>query len=144
MIDFRPVLQTHFDELDRYLAAYLACGAPNSRSAARQKLTCLTLQQFYELSTDVCDDLIRRKSEEKVPSLLARHKLATFPTSRFQDLCGDIHFELSRRYPGFNWEPSGRTSPSPSWASEETYVAGMPPPTRPRRGSSQDTITTLT
>lgn len=34
---------------------------PNSRSTARQKLTRLTKQQFQELSTDVYDELIRRK-----------------------------------------------------------------------------------
>ena len=35
---------------------------PNSRSTARQKLTRLTKQQFQELSTDVYDELIRRKT----------------------------------------------------------------------------------
>ena len=34
----------------------------NSRSTARQKLTRLTRQQFQELSTDVYDELIRRKT----------------------------------------------------------------------------------
>ena len=34
----------------------------NSRSTARQKLTRLTRQQFQELSTDVYDELIRRKN----------------------------------------------------------------------------------
>ena len=33
----------------------------NSRSTARQKLTRLTKQQFQELSTDVYDELVRRK-----------------------------------------------------------------------------------
>ena len=40
---------------------YLAEPA-NSRSTARQKLTRLTRQQFQELSTDVYDELIRRKT----------------------------------------------------------------------------------
>lgn len=79
-LDPRMVPRTHFDELSRYLAAYLARGrlchifdamslsyvlnivAPaNSRSTARQKLTKLTKQQFQELSTDVYDELVRRK-----------------------------------------------------------------------------------
>lgn len=34
----------------------------NSRSTARQKLTRLTRQQFQELSTDVYDELLRRKN----------------------------------------------------------------------------------
>ena len=34
----------------------------NSRSTARQKLTRLTRQQFQELSTDVYDELMRRKN----------------------------------------------------------------------------------
>ena len=29
----------------------------------------------------------------------ARQKLSTLPTSRYQDLCSDIHYELVRRYP---------------------------------------------
>jgi protein SPA2 len=79
-LDPRIIARTHLDELSRYLAAYLARGklrpilnatsftqvsnaiAPaNSRSTARQKLTKLTKQQFQELSTDVYDELIRRK-----------------------------------------------------------------------------------
>ncbi|KAF8884682.1 hypothetical protein BD779DRAFT_770746 [Infundibulicybe gibba] len=154
-IDYRLVARTHFDEFDHYLAAYLAREAPSSRPTARQKLTRLTVPQCYELSTDVYDELIRRKTEGKAAPFLpvrmefhpkrnqARQKLATLPTSRFQDLCGDVHFELARRYPEFNWESSGRTSPTPSWASEDTYVAGMAHPTRLRRQPSQDTITTL-
>lgn len=34
----------------------------------------------------------------------ARQKLATLPTHRFQDLCSDVYFELSRRYPEFTDE----------------------------------------
>jgi hypothetical protein len=60
-LDARVVARTHFDELSRYLAAYLARAPANSRSTARQKLTRLTKQQFQELSTDVYDELVRRK-----------------------------------------------------------------------------------
>ncbi|KAE9408640.1 hypothetical protein BT96DRAFT_913786 [Gymnopus androsaceus JB14] len=121
-IDYRTVSKIHFDELSKYLAAYLAKAAPNSRSTARQKLTRLTIQQFHELSTDVYDELIRRKNEKEVPFLpvreefhpkrnQARQKLATLPTSRFEDLSSDVYFELSRRYPEFKEEPpKGRTS----------------------------------
>jgi protein SPA2 len=91
-VDARIVARTHFDELSRYLAVYLARGAlclygyggkvligfsiaapANSRSTARQKLTRLTKQQFQELSTDVYDELVRRKknsTENEGPSIL--------------------------------------------------------------------------
>lgn len=50
----------------RYSAQILSCSYPtepaNSRSTARQKLTRLTRQQFQELSTDVYDELVRRKN----------------------------------------------------------------------------------
>ncbi|KAJ6466799.1 hypothetical protein C8R45DRAFT_478335 [Mycena sanguinolenta] len=111
-IDYRAVSEMQFTHLDRYLRAYLAKESPNSRSTARQKLTRLTIQQFHELSTDVHDELHRRKNEKEVPFLpvdekfhpkrnQARQKLATLPTTRFQDLASDVHFELARRYPGF-------------------------------------------
>lgn len=35
---------------------------PNARANAREKLTRLTRQQFQELSTDVYDELVRRKT----------------------------------------------------------------------------------
>ncbi|KIY52026.1 hypothetical protein FISHEDRAFT_70260 [Fistulina hepatica ATCC 64428] len=109
--DFRSISKTYFDELSVYLVAYLARAAPNSRPSTRQKLTCLTAQQFYELSTDVYDELMRRKSDKQVPFLpiqglhpnrnQARQKLAMLPTNRFEDLASDVYFELTRRYPEF-------------------------------------------
>ncbi|KAG6879161.1 hypothetical protein C0992_004694 [Termitomyces sp. T32_za158] len=135
-IDFRTVSKTHFDELTRYLAAYLAKAAPNSRATARQKLTRLTSQQFHELSTDVYDELVRRQSDtEAVPFLplrsdfhpkrnQARQKLATLPSSRFEDLSSDVYFELSRRYPEFKENPFGN-------ASSEDYPAPDFPSTSP-------------
>ena len=109
----------------------------NSRSTARQKLTRLTKQQFQELSTDVYDELVRRKKNSseneglspfsplllvhishypiQVPFLplrddfhpkrnQARQKLATLPTTRFEDLSSDVYYELARRYPEFQEE----------------------------------------
>jgi hypothetical protein len=79
-LDSYQVARTHYDELCKYLSSYLAKGSitslsplahshayshsepANSRSTARQKLTRLTRQQFQELSTDVYDELIRRKT----------------------------------------------------------------------------------
>ncbi|KAL0577750.1 component of the polarisome [Marasmius crinis-equi] len=127
-IDYRSISRTHFGELSRYLAAYLARATPASRSSARQKLTRLTIQQFHELSTDVYDELIRRKNEKEVPFLpvreefhpkrnQARQKLATLPTSRFEDLSSDVYYELARRYPEFKEEalPSGSISPGSTY-----------------------------
>ncbi|KDQ55017.1 hypothetical protein JAAARDRAFT_195904 [Jaapia argillacea MUCL 33604] len=117
-VDPKTIAKAHFEELSRYLADYLAAEPANSRSSARQKLTRLTRQQFQELSTDVYDELMRRKNnsgQNEVPFLpvrddfhpkrnQARQKLATLPTSRFQDLSSDVYFELSRRYPEFKEE----------------------------------------
>ncbi|KAG5341528.1 hypothetical protein C0989_009889 [Termitomyces sp. Mn162] len=147
-IDFRTVSRIHFDELSRYLAAYLAKAAPNSRASARQKLTRLTSQQFHELSTDVYDELIRRQSDnEAVPFLplrtdfhpkrnQARQKLATLPSSRFEDLSSDVYFELSRRYPEFKEDPFANVSsedyPAPDFSSTSPPRAPLP-----GRGSSR-------
>ncbi|KAF8971065.1 hypothetical protein BDZ97DRAFT_1724181 [Flammula alnicola] len=120
-IDYRLVSKTHYAELGKYLASYLAAAPPNSRSNARSKLTRLTIQQFHELSTDVYDELVRRNKENEVPFLpvreefhpkrnQARQKLATLPTTRFEDLSSDVYFELARRYPEFKEDPSGRGS----------------------------------
>lgn len=129
--DARSIARTHFEELHRYLASYLAKEPANSRSSARQKLTRLTRQQFQELSTDVYDELIRRKtntSDNEVPFLpvrddfhpkrnQARQKLATLPTGRFKDLSSDVYYELGRRYPEFKEEVPPIPSAMPSPAS---------------------------
>lgn len=140
-IDYRLVSKTHFNELSRYLAAYLSRATPNSRSTARQKLTRLTIQQFHELSTDVYDELVRRQNEKGVPYLplradfhpkrnQARQKLATLPTSRFEDLSSDVYFELARRYPEFKEGPSGRASASSNY---DDYPAPDFPNNSPQR-----------
>jgi hypothetical protein len=89
------------------------------------------MQQFQELSTDVYDELIRRKNNSSrnegqsylnlsnyllnvnpVPFLpvredfhpkrnQARQKLATLPQPRFKDLSSDVYYELGRRFPDF-------------------------------------------
>ncbi|KZV75957.1 hypothetical protein PENSPDRAFT_599275 [Peniophora sp. CONT] len=116
--DTREIARAHYRELSVYLASYLANEPANSRFAARQKLTRLTRQQFQELSTDVYDELVRRKNNEgsnDIPFLpvrddfhpkrnQARQKLATLPTSRFKDLSSDVYYELVRRYPEFKEE----------------------------------------
>nr|GAT57893.1 predicted protein [Mycena chlorophos] len=144
-IDYRAVSEVHFNELDRYLAAYLAKAAPNSRSSARQKLTRLTIQQFHELSTDVYDELIRRKQEKEVPFLpvreefhpkrnQARQKLATLPVTRFEDLSSDVYFELGRRYPEFKEDASGNITPGSNY---DDYPASEFPASPPPRGNGR-------
>ncbi|TCD70377.1 component of the polarisome [Steccherinum ochraceum] len=111
------IARTHFDELHRYLNSGLVKkpSASGSRTAARKTLARLTRQQLRELSTDVYDDLVRRRTnlndtDRKVPYLpirddfppernQARQKLATLRTGRFSDLSGDVYHELARRYP---------------------------------------------
>ncbi|KAF8995499.1 hypothetical protein BDQ17DRAFT_1545214 [Cyathus striatus] len=146
-IDYRQVSRTHFDELGKYLAAYLAKAPANSRSSARQKLTRLTIQQFHELSTDVYDELVRRKNEQEVPFLpvreefhpkrnQARQKLATLPATRFEDLSSDVYFELSRRYPEFKEDPSaGRTSSNSNY--DDRPAPDFPANSPPRQTSSR-------
>ncbi|KAJ7748519.1 hypothetical protein DFH07DRAFT_962102 [Mycena maculata] len=119
-IDYRSVSEVDFNELARYLAAYRAKAPPNWRSTAREKLTRLTTHQFHQLSTDVYDELVRRKNEKEgmhvcshyvpVPFLpvreefdprrnQARQKIAALPITRFEDLSSDVYYELGRRYP---------------------------------------------
>ncbi|KAJ7821844.1 hypothetical protein B0H13DRAFT_2449046 [Mycena leptocephala] len=121
-IDYVAVSKIHFNELSFHLAAYLIKAKPNSRSTARQKLTHLTIKQFHEVSTDLYDELVRRKNEMEgvqppahyvaVPFLpfreefhpkhnQARQKLATLSISRFEKFSSDVYFELNRRYPEF-------------------------------------------
>ncbi|KAF8884681.1 hypothetical protein BD779DRAFT_1801636 [Infundibulicybe gibba] len=94
---------------------------PNLQYTASLKLTSLSVQQCHELITNVYDELIRRKTDGKVPFLpvrmdfhpkrnQARQKPATLPTPRFQDLCSGVHFEFSRRV-----NPSGCHRYSPEW-----------------------------
>lgn len=77
---------------------------------ARSKLLKLSFSQFYELSTDVSDELTRRINEDQnKPEYLlpkanfhmkrnqARQKLANLSQTRFNELVDDILFEIRRR-----------------------------------------------
>ncbi|GME67053.1 unnamed protein product [[Candida] boidinii] len=77
---------------------------------AREKLCRLTPSQFYDLSTDVYDELQRRINEtNSKPEFLlpkakfhpkrnqARQKLASLPSPRFKDLVNDVLYEIERR-----------------------------------------------
>ena len=77
---------------------------------ARGKLLKLSFSQFYELSTDVADELTRRINEDQnKPEYLlpkanfhmkrnqARQKLANLSQTRFNELVDDILYEIRRR-----------------------------------------------
>jgi hypothetical protein len=83
---------------------------PNRAAKAREKLLKLSMSQFFELSTDVYDELQRRidESQDEPDFLLpmanfhpkrneAREKLGSLQPGRFRDLVSDIYFEIERR-----------------------------------------------
>ncbi|GJJ08537.1 hypothetical protein Clacol_002755 [Clathrus columnatus] len=129
----RRVAKLHFDEIQIFLGGDLSREPHGTRASAREKLTRLTKQQFTELSTDVYDELLRRKSNKvgnEVPFLpfrqdfhpkrnQARQKLATLPVPRFKDLAGDVYFELSRRYPEFKEPELSESITATSFSSNE-------------------------
>ena len=64
----RTRISADFEEsTDKYLLE-----PANARSSAREKLTRLTKQQFQELSTDVYDELMRRKNNSENEGEYAR------------------------------------------------------------------------
>ncbi|KAH9914833.1 uncharacterized protein B0H18DRAFT_1125269 [Fomitopsis serialis] len=153
--DPRDIARAHFLELNKYLASYLANASTepvNSRATARQKLTRLTRQQFQELSTDVYDELLRRKNNSttnEVPFLpvrddfhpkrnQARQKLATLPTGRFKDLSSDVYYELSRRYPEFKEEQMEQDAMSPASAYDDYPSPDFPNNTRAPAMAARD------
>ncbi|KTW26766.1 hypothetical protein T552_02767 [Pneumocystis carinii B80] len=95
----------------QFLKSNVRNEADSRNTKAREKLTYLSKQQFYELSTDVYDELIRRQTKNLDTTFLqpcesfhpkrnqARQKLSTLSILRFLDLLGDVSFELERRFP---------------------------------------------
>ncbi|PNY28144.1 Protein SPA2 [Tolypocladium capitatum] len=106
------------------LRAFLNTRDGNNRqqpNKARDKLLRLSSVQFYELSTDVYDELMRRQATVRVPPnspngppafLLpeksfhpkrnqARQRLSSLGPPRFRDLAADVFHELERRFPRF-------------------------------------------
>ncbi|KAH9275123.1 hypothetical protein BASA83_002347 [Batrachochytrium salamandrivorans] len=91
------------------------------RAIASDKLSKLTIQQFFELSVDVFDELKRRNADTGDPFLpisndfhpkrnQARQKLAVLPLSRFRALASDVHSELEFRFPTVATEVKSRYS----------------------------------
>lgn len=95
--------------------------AKQQPNKARDKLLRLSSVQFYELSTDVFDELMRRQASARIPPnapnrppafLLpekafhpkrnqARQRLSSLGPPRFRDLAADVFAELERRFPKF-------------------------------------------
>lgn len=106
------------------LRAFLNTRDPNQKhppNKARDKLLRLSSVQFYELSTDVYDELIRRQAAARIPPNApnappaflipkdafhpkrnqARQRLSSLGPPRFRDLAADVFHELERRFPRF-------------------------------------------
>ncbi|KAH6609258.1 hypothetical protein Trco_002604 [Trichoderma cornu-damae] len=106
------------------LRAFLMARDPNIKqqpNKARDKLLRLSPVQFFELSTDVYDELVRRQAAARIPpnapnmppSFLlpeksfhpkrnqARQRLSSLGPPRFRDLAADVFHELERRFPQF-------------------------------------------
>ncbi|SCU99970.1 LANO_0F04566g1_1 [Lachancea nothofagi CBS 11611] len=141
----RRLVHVYYRELRDF---FQVTGAKHDRSSsaraqkARSKLLKLYASQFFELSTDVHDELQRRIDENQTqPDHLlpkdtfhvkrnqARQKLANLSESRFNDLVDDILYEIQRR--DYHVLPSPETPLSPLRKSHENdNTANGPSPPR--------------
>ncbi|XWW99713.1 hypothetical protein V2A60_007725 [Cordyceps javanica] len=114
------VLHQHYLTLRVFLNSRDSA-AKQQPNKARDKLLRLSSVQFYELSTDVFDELMRRQASARIPKnapnrpptfLLpektfhpkrnqARQRLSSLGHPRFRDLAADVFSELERRFPRF-------------------------------------------
>ncbi|KAL6701804.1 hypothetical protein J3F84DRAFT_355836 [Trichoderma pleuroticola] len=153
------------------LRVFLTSRDPNAKqqpNKARDKLLRLSPVQFFELSTDVYDELVRRQALARTPpnapnvppSFLlpektfhpkrnqARQRLSSLGPPRFRDLAADVFHELERRFPQFvgNDIPRGGSSMSNRGGPMNrtgTPVNGEYPPrsqSRMRRPSNASSI----
>lgn len=133
------------------LRTFLNTRDPNHKqqpNKARDKLLRLSSVQFYELSTDVFDELIRRQSAARAPpnapngppSFLlpeknfhpkrnqARQRLSSLGPPRFRDLAADVYHELERRFPRFVGGDLARSGSPMSMRGPGTPINGNFPP----------------
>lgn len=114
------ILNEHYNALRNFLEARDS-NARSQPNKARDKLVRLSSVQFFELSTDVFDELMRRLATARTPPnapnrtpqyLLpekafhpkrnqARQRLSSLGPPRFRDLAADVYHELERRFPTF-------------------------------------------
>ncbi|KAF2151824.1 hypothetical protein K461DRAFT_294704 [Myriangium duriaei CBS 260.36] len=151
-------LLQHYYVFKEFLAPQIDLNVASNPSRARDKLMRLSPTQFFELSTDVFDELRRRQDERRrgpeVPRSLmptkdfhpkrnqARQKLATLPADRFKQLATDVYFESERRVPRLGGGGGGGggmdRSASPALSNAGSYrgpprgpppgMRGPPPP----------------
>ncbi|KAG6013445.1 hypothetical protein E4U43_007283 [Claviceps pusilla] len=159
--------------LEHYFAfkAFLHARGQDARqppNKARDKLLRLSTVQFFELSTDVFDELIRRQTMARAPPnapnpapqfLLpektfhqkrnqARQRLSALGHPRFRDLATDVYHELERRFPHFVGRDPPRAGSSMSMRNGPNGRNGNPPngvysprgPSRMRRPSEASSI----
>ncbi|CEI64653.1 hypothetical protein FVEN_g3173 [Fusarium venenatum] len=148
------------------LRIFLNTRDPNHKqqpNKARDKLLRLSSVQFYELSTDVFDELIRRQAAARAPpnapngppSFLmpennfhpkrnqARQRLSSLGPPRFRDLAADVYHELERRFPRFVGADLARTGSPMSMRGPGTPINGNFPPraqSRMRRPSDAQSM----
>ncbi|KAL7817335.1 hypothetical protein V8C26DRAFT_70504 [Trichoderma gracile] len=131
------------------LRVFLTSRDPNVKqppNKARDKLLRLSPVQFFELSTDVYDELMRRQAAARIPPnapnvppafLLpektfhpkrnqARQRLSSLGPPRFRDLAADVFHELERRYPQFMGNDIPRVGSSMSNRSGPMNRTGTP------------------
>ncbi|KAI1823318.1 hypothetical protein F4861DRAFT_531638 [Xylaria intraflava] len=158
------VLGEHYITFRRYLTSTSKDGRVNPNlNKARDKLLKLSSVQFFELSTDVYDELMRRQAKPPAPGVppnnvhasyllpepnfhpkrnQARQKLSTLGSPRFRDLATDVFCELERRIPGFVASVT-RNGPGAPPSRAGTPVNGMGFPRAPsgmRRPSDASSI----
>lgn len=139
-------LLQHYYVFKDFLAPQIDLNIAANPSRARDKLLRLSPTQFYELSTDVFDELRRRQDERSrrspdIPRHLlpskdfhpkrnqARQKLATLPVDRFRQLATDVYFESERRIPRLGGGGMDRSaSPASSNAGSYRGPSRGPPP----------------
>ncbi|RBR24977.1 uncharacterized protein FIESC28_02247 [Fusarium coffeatum] len=133
------------------LRTFLNTRDPNHKqqpNKARDKLLRLSSVQFYELSTDVFDELIRRQAAARAPPNApngpppfltpeknfhpkrnqARQRLSSLGPPRFRDLAADVYHELERRFPRFVGADLARTGSPMSMRGPGTPINGSFPP----------------
>jgi uncharacterized coiled-coil protein SlyX len=139
---------------------------PNRAAKAREKLLKLSMSQFFELSTDVYDELQRRidESQDEPDFLLpmanfhpkrneAREKLGSLQPGRFRDLVSDIYFEIERRQLHNAREQEEKRVSVDTVVTSDTASVGSPqeerrsvqsiPPTHPVDSRTQGSVKTL-
>ncbi|OLN80998.1 Protein SPA2 [Colletotrichum chlorophyti] len=154
------ILGEHYVALKNFLNGGQG-GKPTPPNKARDKLLRLSSVQFLELSTDVFDELLRRQSLARRPSVSggaqgpppyllpesnfhpkrnqARQKLSSLGPPRFRDLATDVFCELERRFPRFAAGDIPRVGSPVSVRSQATVNGnGYPPRSQSRMRRPSD------